>query len=188
MPWAGAAVGAALVLCSPLREVLEASMPLHMLVEFPVLVFIGVALARLVPQPWPAGDWWDAGGLTSAVIVTATFAIWMVPSQLDMSLIDGRYATFKYASWVLAGAATARGLSIWRTEVAGFILGSVGWMTASVGMLYQELPQRLCVNYLIDGQVVAGEGLVVVALLVGVLVVLRCVGWPNPHRLSRRPT
>ena len=47
-----------------------------------------------------------------------------------------------------------------------FFVGNWVWMTATVGLLYQNAPQQLCVNYLIGTQLSAGEGLVAAAVAI----------------------
>jgi hypothetical protein len=49
----------------------------------------------------------------------------------------------------------------------GFFVGNWAWMTATIGLLYQEAPRQLCLYYLADAQVHAGQGLVVAAIVIG---------------------
>jgi hypothetical protein len=39
-------------------------------------------------------------------------------------------------------------------------------MMATAGLIYQNTPQQLCVNYLLDSQSDAGEGLVAAAVII----------------------
>ncbi len=50
--------------------------------------------------------------------------------------------------------------------VQAFFVGNWVWMTATVGLLYQNAPQQLCVNYLIGTQLRAGQGLVAAAVAI----------------------
>ena len=42
-------------------------------------------------------------------------------------------------------------------------------MAAAVGLLYQEMPQRLCNSYLLDDQTITGEALVIISAIGGLI-------------------
>jgi hypothetical protein len=50
-----------------------------------------------------------------------------------------------------------------------FFVGNVAWMTAIVGLLYQDNSTRLCNFYLLDDQTLAGQGLVLLSVALPVL-------------------
>ena len=180
-------IASGLALLSPgLRHALEARMPLHMLVEFPWLLALGVAGERLLPPAWRRRVPLDAEGLTSAVVVASVSLYWMIPSRLDASLVEPGVAVSKQLAWLVAGVALSRGLRAWRREVAVFVVGNVAWMTATAGLLYQELPLRLCVNYTQDDQAVTGQGLVAVAAALAAWALWRCVRAAPSARLTPR--
>lgn len=183
--WAALALTGAALLAAPLRTALEARMPLHMLVEFPWLLATGVALERAIPDAWRRRVPLDAEGLASAVVVASVLTYWMIPSRLDASLVEPGVAASKYLAWIAAGVALSRGLAAWRREVAVFVLGNTAWMTATAGLLYQQWPARLCVNYTQDDQAVAGQGLVALAAAMAAWALWRCV---RPASRARTPT
>ncbi|MBK7263598.1 MAG: hypothetical protein IPI03_17765 [Rubrivivax sp.] len=158
-----------------LRQTLEARMLLHMLLEFPALFASGWALQRIglgsawlrrLAGPLVLLDWRGWCGATLAAIVAAA---WMLPSLLDLALLLPAVAATKYASWCIAGWLLAGSLRRMDPEVLLFLAGNVAWMMCSAGMLYLDAPVRLCVNYLQDDQRNSGIGLMLVALLLGVL-------------------
>lgn len=156
-----------------LRQTIEARMLLHMLVEFPLLLAAGWATQHLclrdpAMQRLARGivliDWRGWSGAALASIVTAA---WMLPTLLDMALLDPVVAAAKYASWWCTGWVLAGSLRRMDPELLLFLVGNVAWMMASAGMLYIDAPARLCVNYLQNDQRQTGIGLVVLALVLG---------------------
>lgn len=162
-----------LLLWPALRHTVEARMLLHMLVEFPLLLAAGWATQRLclrrpVLRQLAAGmaliDWRGWSGAALASIVAAA---WMLPTLLDLALLDPMVAAAKYTSWWITGWVLAGSLRRMDPELLLFLAGNIAWMMASAGMLYLDAPARLCVNYLQDDQRQTGIGLVLVAVVLG---------------------
>ena len=144
-------------------------MSLHMLVQFPLLAACGYALAGALPRRrWHERlDAWNAYGISGLGFVAVAMALLMVPRVLDLALVDARVEALKWLVLLACGAALR--LS-WRRAgllVQGFFLGNVLPMTAAVGQLYQDSPLRLCNAYLLDDQVLLGQGLVTLAAALG---------------------
>lgn len=162
---AGAATAA---LAAPaVRHGLEADMALHMLVEFPAVVAIGAVAARGLPRLADAFARVDRLGLAGWLLASLALAYWMIPPALDAALAGAGANAAKFASLALAGFAL-RGS--WRRSppmVEAFFVGNFAWMSATVGLVYQETEAQLCLNYLADGQQRAGRGLVVLAIAAG---------------------
>lgn len=171
-----------LVLLWPaLRQTVEARMSLHMLVEFPLLLAAGWAMQRLclrrpAMQRLASGlvllDWRGWTGATLASVVTVA---WMLPTLLDLALLDPVVAAAKYASWWITGWVLAGSLRRMDPELLLFLAGNIAWMMASAGMLYLDAPARLCVNYLQDDQRQTGIALVLLAIVLGALALRQLV-------------
>lgn len=151
----------------PLRGWLEADMARHMLVQFPLLVAAGALLGTPMPpgarERLGAFNTYGLAGFALFLLVTA---FWMIPRALDEALLAPAIEVAKFASLVAAG--TALRLS-WRAAppvVQAFFVGNWAWMSAAVGLLYEDAPARLCNFYLLDQQSVAGRGLVALAVIV----------------------
>ncbi len=179
-PRTQAALGLALcaLLAWPaLRQVLEASMWRHMVLQFPLLMLAGALLAAaLPPRACAAVARWNAHGIAGLVWVAGVLAVLMVPRVLDLALRDPAIEAAKCA--VLLGAGAALRLS-WRAAglvVQGFFLGNMLPMTAVVGQLYIDAPLRLCNAYLLDDQARLGQWLIALAVLLA-LGWLAQVGW-----------
>jgi hypothetical protein len=140
------------------RRALEASMTLHMLVQFPLLAFAGFLLAAAFPGRWLARmPACNAYGISGLFLVAVALAILMIPRALDLALVDVRIEFAKWLALLSCGAALR--LS-WRPAgllVQGFFLGNVLPMMVVVGSLYESSPVRVCNAYLLDDQVRLGR-------------------------------
>ena len=150
---------------------IESRMSLHMLLEFPLLLALGWWLAQRIPRR--AFAYLDVQGLLGATAASCVFAFWMIPASLDLALLSPAFATGKYASWVAAGVLLSWGRERLSPVVAAFFLGNAAWMLATAGLLYRDTDTQLCVNYLIDDQLVTGAGLLASALALCALAAWR---------------
>jgi hypothetical protein len=158
-----------------LRHAIESRMALHMLVEFPLLLAGGWAIARLAARRHVLTDAFDALGLLGVAVVSCVSAFWMIPAALDLALLHEPMRWAKLASWMLAGALLARSWARLGDEIAVFFLGNLAWMFATAGLLYREAESRLCVSYLAEDQLWTGNGLVALAVALGALALRRLV-------------
>jgi hypothetical protein len=162
----------------PIRHLVESRMAAHMLLQFPLLVASGWILASACPAQsrWLRGfDSLDAHGLLGIGFASCVLAFWMIPTALDLALLSEPVRWAKYASLWLTGLALRRSRERLSTELTVFFVGTLVWMMATVGLVYQTMPQRLCVSYLIDEQRWTGIGLVAAALLLGATALWRLV-------------
>jgi len=161
---AAALVMAALLL----RRPLEASMALHMVVQLPMIAvgsaLAGLAVARNAPRYAGAVARWDAHGIAGLAWLLLASAYWMVPRALEQSLTLPLAEAGKFASLFLLGFLLPGALSRAAAVIQLFFLGNFCAMMAIAGMLYQDMPQRLCNAYSLDDQVVTGVGLVVASI------------------------
>jgi hypothetical protein len=166
--WSAAvALAGVIVLALPaMRQLLEASMTLHMLAQFPLLVVAGALLARVLPGRWRRGvDAWNAHGIAGLLGATLVLMLLMIPRLLDLTLVDPRVEAAKFLALLASGAALQLSWQRAGLLVQAFFLGNVLPMTAAVGQLFIDAPLRLCNAYLLDDQVRLGIGLVVLAVL-----------------------
>lgn len=158
-----ATLGATMV---PLGTWMEANMARHMLIQFPLILTAGGFLGPALPAASRRriADF-NAHGLPGLLLFLAVTAFWMVPRALDLSLLSSRIEFAKVASLLCAGAAIRLSWRAAGPVVQAFFLGNWAWMSAAVGLSYQDNPERLCNFYLADQQVVAGQGLVALPLI-----------------------
>lgn len=173
---AGGALLLVLLALPPLRPLLEGSMSLHMLVQYPALMLAGAGLcAALSPAAQRRLVPWNAMGLTGLCAAALVLAVLMIPRLLDLALVDLRVEALKFGALLLAGAALR--LS-WRRAgllVQGFFLGNVLPMTGTIGWLYEASPLRVCNAYGLVDQQRVGMLLVALAWGIGILWLARLV-------------
>lgn len=191
LPWGYAAAALACLAGALIwREPLTARMSSHMLVQIPLLVMAG-AWAGQAWGAWHAACGRDGGvgssrvrhawsyneyGMPGLLFVSLVGACWMVPKALDDALVDWRMAVFKLVGlpvtgWILWAS--------WRrsnTVVKLFFLGNFCWMSAIVGLIYQDQPVRLCNAYLQDDQAWTGGGLIALSIALPILWLLARIG------------
>jgi hypothetical protein len=165
---AAAALAAVAVLAlPPVRALLESTMTLHMLVQFPLLVLAGFLLARIVPARWRSRvDAWNAHGIAGLLASVLVLMLLMIPRVLDLALVDSRIEVAKWLALLACGAALQLSWQRAGLLVQGFFLGNLLPMTAAAGQLFQDAPLRLCNAYLLDDQVRLGQGLVLLSVVV----------------------
>ena len=172
------ALAPSLLWIAPLRHGIESHMPTHMLLEFPLLFASGwiVADAAGPLDRWLARlDPFDAQGLLGITFAACALTLWMIPTALDLALLSDPVRWGKYASLWLAGLLLRRSQRRLSAELSIFFIGMLAWMLATAGLVFQTMPRRLCVNYLLDEQRWTGVGIVVAAVLLGTLGLLRIV-------------
>ncbi|MCG8490526.1 MAG: hypothetical protein MI743_02830 [Sneathiellales bacterium] len=133
---------------------------IHVLVQFPLLVFVGYCLASgmRIQQIF-------MGPLL--VLAVAAILFWMLPRTLDAILTE--WGMF-IAKFVLLPLTVGVPLALcWRhlnPVVRGFVKAQAISMLGILGFLYTHAPVRICNSYLLDDQVRLGYGffLVVVGL------------------------
>jgi len=160
------------------RQWLEGTMTRHMLLQIPMLLAAGAAFARGLSPANQAGTGapfagrlrqWDENGIVGLSVFLLASAYWMIPRALDSAAASLPVDAGKAVALLLAGLLVPGSLARANTIIQLFFVGNFAWMSAIAGMLYQDTPQRLCNLYLIDDQIVAGTGLVALALAVPVL-------------------
>ncbi|MFA5664184.1 hypothetical protein [Castellaniella sp.] len=196
-PWPAWAWAVLAVLCVALavglRTLLTARMSLHMLVQIPLLVLVGVfaqqawhAVRAGRPQRDTHGAGWSINeyGLPGLLLVSLVAAGWMIPKALDDALLGGAVTWFKYLGLPVCGWVLQASVRRANIIIKVFFLGNFCWMSAIVGMVYLDQPVRLCNAYLQDDQEWSGRGLIALAIawpLAWLLTEIRPI-WRFLHR------
>ena len=185
-----------LAIAAGFRLPLERSMPLHMLVQMPMLLGAGIAcayaalhfqraqnrllagVARLISGSCKKLDEYGIVGLTFFLLLSA---YWMIPKALDDVLVSPGAEIGKFAAFFLAGLMLPGTLARANRVTQLFFLGNFSWMTAIVGMLYQDTAVRLCNAYLLEDQLIAGQGLVILSIAVPAVWFI-CAGYGESNK------
>lgn len=161
------------------RAWFEQTMTRQMLAHIPLIALSGWLLSGSSPRSAAPGTicsrWqvaWtnltagmNAYGAPGLLYATLTGMYWMIPKALDDVLLHQWVALGKFISVLLAGMAIRVSWSRAHPVIRVFFLGSFSWTSAIAGMLYQENTERLCNFYLLDDQIWAGRGLVILAIV-----------------------
>lgn len=179
-PGLATAVLVALLALPPLRGWLEGSMIGHMLVQIPLLAAAGVLGAfALPPHIKHQLATYNVYGLPLTLLAGFASTYWMLPRALDAALVDPWMEVVKFASLpLLVGLPLAVSWRALGTIGRGFVLANFISMLAVIGWLYIVAPIRVCNNYLINQQTVAGWMLVAIT---GLLF----LAWTAPAFIAR---
>lgn len=170
--WLGVAL---LALALWFKQPLTRSMTLHMLVHIPLILaagwFIGGSCLTWRRRSVPAAPGsakppygYNEQGIPGLLLALLVSAWWMLPRSLDDVLLSPYYDGGKFISVFLTGMVVRHSIAQSNRVILLFFLGNFCWMTAIVGLLYQEHVSRLCNFYLLSDQEQTGRGLVILAI------------------------
>ncbi|MGH6671002.1 MAG: hypothetical protein ACRECV_03375 [Xanthobacteraceae bacterium] len=164
-------------------------MALHMVVQLPLLIMIGVLVVLVArdrePRWFADADWLGIPGIVAVVLGTS---FWMLPRALDQALSDPWVDLAKFVSLPLL-VGMPLGLSWRRMPPLGraFIWANFIPKLGAIGGLYLGAPTRLCAYYRLDQQELAGWTLIAVAFALGMTwFVAAFIGW-TPSCAKRFP-
>lgn len=161
--WTAAALFGVIAL-PPLKQALESSMSSQMLLQFPLLVAVGLLAARALPaRVIAASDAWNHLGIVGIVLLSVASAFWMVPRLIDASVTDPWIGLAKYLSLpLLVGLPLALSWPRMSFVVKGvFLLEGIATFFR-LGWLYLAWPDRLCTLYLQGDQQRLGRSLLAI--------------------------
>jgi hypothetical protein len=142
------------------REWMQAHMARHMLLQMPMLAWVGWLLhAGLKESDQHCLEPWNRHGLTGFILFQCLAAFWMVPLALDLALISPIMTVLKITGWITAGFLLRQSMRQSHAAVQFFMLGNFAMMTAVVSDIYEHAPNRLCNAYGQNDQVVAAQSL-----------------------------
>jgi len=167
--WRAAALALVpLALAAPsLRAWLESSMPLHMLVQMPLLAAAGFAAAASLPARDAKALVDSVGGeLPCLLVASLASTFWMIPRALDLALFEPAVEAAKFVTLpLLVGATLALAWPRLGVLGRGFVWTNLASMLAVLGWLYLAAPLRVCNAYRMSEQQQTGEWLVFLAIV-----------------------
>ena len=157
-------------------------MVLHMLVQLPLLAFIGFVIGRAFVPAGPGGaanrtvaciQSFNAGGLTGLLIAAFTMVLWMLPKCLDLARLDIAVDAIKFMTVPAAGLAIG-----WSWPRVPVIARAVVHLEAIAtlfrfGWGYLAADERLCLVYLTNDQQRTGEILLWLGVVYAIAIAWR---------------
>ena len=161
----------------PFRMALESSMPSHMLLQLPLLIFGGGLIgSSLQPGLASLHNRYDPHGIATILIAVFALAFWMLPRSLDAALADSVTEGAKFITVPgLIGIPLALAWSRLPVVARGFVVGNLISMLAVVGWLYLAAPVRVCNFYLTSDQSLTGKGLLCLSATIGLYWLVRAL-------------
>ena len=151
-------------------EILESSMPAHVLIEIPFLIVVGIFIAKVFDKP--LSHFFSSinrGGIFGILLTTVVLAFWMIPRWLDASLNYESVAWAKYLTLPLfVGIPLACSWNLLHPIARGVVKIEFLSMLFRLGWLYIISPDRLCNNYLINDQELLGKGFLIIGVVVSI--------------------
>jgi len=163
----GSLLFAALLSVWPMRTLIVNGMFWHMDFQMPLLILAGASFKIDYALPEML-DKTNLFGLTSFFATQTILAYWMLPLSVDKAIIDWRYDVVKIVSLVICGYLIKVSFKRATTVIEIFFLGFFISMTIVVGYFYMTSPTRLCNVYTLDSQILAGQGLIVIAVFLSI--------------------
>lgn len=153
----------------PLRSFFEASMAMLMLGLLPCLFAAGCLLPAWFPARRRARVLVRLRPYALALLVAASLAygVWMLPIAIDLSRMSWQLGLMRDVSAGLAGLAAVAAVRVAPWPLVLFFGGNMVWMGLTFGMLFVDAQTRLCANYLLGDQHLAGAGLMAWSLGLG---------------------
>ena len=188
-----AGVAALVLLASPPgRQLLEARLATHMLVQMPALLLIGIGFGHVSAGAADRVATWNRGGSTGLLVALTISMFWMLPRSMDAALVDLRFEAGKFVSLPVAGLALAWSYPTASTIVKGVLNAHVVSALGVMGWAYLAAPARLCNAYLAPDQAAAGAGLLGAGAALSAYFAVRLLFGPlrpravlRPHRSAR---
>jgi len=175
-----------LIAVTPLGSVLEKSMVLHVLLEIPLLIVVGIVIGELSRSKVSfILGLLNRGGITGILVATFVLGFWMIPRWLDASLSNDTVAIMKYSMLPLAvGVPLAWSWQLLHPIARGVVKIEFLSMLYRLGWLYIISPNRLCNSYLVDDQELLGKGFLVIAVSLSITWLIPVFFGENAVRLA----
>lgn len=156
-----------ILLLPPVRQALEAQMTLQMLVQLPLLVWIGSCWTPVLPAGLRRGiGTCNHQGITGLLLASLAAAYWMLPKSMDASVTQPWIDVAKYVSVpLLIGLPFALSWPRMGFVVRGVFLLEFIASFFRFGWLYLSSPVRLCSNYLINDQQYLGQAMLAIGIV-----------------------
>ncbi len=139
-----------IIISPPIDNYLDASMMRHMIIQMPLLIFMGyLASRRLINIDLSSINPY---GLTGIIFFLGSLGFWMIPHSLDRTIISNWTDMLMHFNMLLAGFFLGKSIGlmpfILRTAISIYFVG----MLLSVSIIYLNYFSLLCASYTLEQQ------------------------------------
>jgi hypothetical protein len=150
----------------PVSNLMESVMIIHMHMQMPMLVIIGIIMASFFQERFPEFfKKWNENGVPGILLFIIIMLYWMMPRTMDEALTSTGVEIFKFISLpFLAGIPL---MDSWKKLSSSGKNAVIIFFTAvfiGIGWLYINAPNPLCNNYLVIDQIILGWGFLITAI------------------------
>ncbi|THE12215.1 hypothetical protein E1I69_11895 [Bacillus timonensis] len=157
----------------PVANLLESIMIIHMHMQMPSIVIAGFFMAKLFQQKFPSFfEKWNQDGIPGILLFIVIMVYWTIPKTMDETLNLTSMEVWKFLSLSLLAGVPLR--DSWkklsdRAKNIVFIFFTVKYL--GMGVLYININNQLCNNYLVIDQITLGWGFITTAICILIYLV-----------------
>lgn len=157
-----------LLMLPPVRTLAESIMVVHMHMQMPLLVFVGMLFTPFIKSKFPHFfEKWNQNGVPGIVLFMIIMIYWMIPRTMDEALTITTVEMFKFISLpFLAGVPLRDSWNKLSRKGKNIIFISFIMLFGVMGWLYTASPVQLCNNYLIKEQRALGITFLITSLCI----------------------
>jgi hypothetical protein len=150
----------------PVANLMESVMIIHMHMQMPMLVIIGIIMASFFQERFPKFfEKWNENGVPGIVLFIIIMSYWMLPRTMDEALTNLNVEIFKFISLpFLAGIPLMDSWKKLSSTVKNAVIIFFTVVFIGIGWLYINAPNPLCNNYLVIDQIILGWGFLITAI------------------------
>jgi hypothetical protein len=150
----------------PVANLMESVMIIHMHMQMPMLVIIGIIMASFFQVRFPKFfEKWNENGVPGIVLFIIIMSYWMLPRTMDEALTNLNVEIFKFISLpFLAGIPLMDSWKKLSSTAKNAVIIFFTVVFIGIGWLYINAPNPLCNNYLVIDQIILGWGFLITAI------------------------
>lgn len=142
----------------PVIVISESNMVIHMHMQMPLLIVIGMLFTPLLKQKFPRFfEKWNANGIPGIILFLIILSYWMIPRMMDEAIASPFVEAWKFISLpFLAGVPLRESWRKLTPLVKKIVYVFIAVLFGLMAWLYIAAPVQLCNNYLISQQKALG--------------------------------
>ncbi len=157
----------------PVSNLMESIMVIHMHMQMPAIVVAGFFMGKLFQMSFPRFfEKWNQNGIPGALLFIVIMIYWTIPRTMDETLLEPSMQVWKFISLAfLAGVPLRDSWTKLSSKVKNtiFIFFTIKYL--GMGVLYINIDNQLCNNYLMVDQITLGWSFLTTAIVIMIYLV-----------------